>query len=139
MVAKIKRLTFFMLILSVTTTYAQTQDAMEKEREKYMQKQLEDYRDRVDTYVQLLDIDDFKKQIVKQKIDDFYKKRNDIMYSELFQEYEREPLIEELKSTHFVDVKELYTEETIASILRFIKDNKTEIKKLQKTKNKKNN
>ncbi|WP_027126912.1 hypothetical protein [Gelidibacter mesophilus] len=139
MVAKIKRLTFFMLILSVTTTYAQTQDAMEKEREKYMQKQLEDYRDRVDTYVQLLDIDDFKKQIVKQKIDDFYKKRNDIMYSELFQEYEREPLIEELKSTHFVDVKELYTEETIASILRFIKDNKNEIKKLQKTKNKKNN
>ncbi|MCL8005924.1 hypothetical protein [Gelidibacter japonicus] len=139
MVAKTMRLTFFMLFLSVLTSYAQTNDAMEKEREKYMQKQMDQYRERVDTYVKLLNVDEFKGEIIKQKIDDFYKKRNQIMFSEVYQEYEKKPMVDQLKISHFSDVKELYTEETIASIQRFVDDNKGEIKKLQKTKTKKNN
>lgn len=136
MVAKTMRLTFFMLFLSVLTSYAQTNDAMEKEREKYMQKQMDQYRERVDTYVKLLNVDEFKGEIIKQKIDDFYKKRNQIMFSEVYQEYEKKPMVDQLKISHFSDVKELYTEETIASIQRFVDDNKGEIKKLQKTKTK---
>lgn len=139
MVAKTMRLIFFMLFLSVLTSYAQTNDAMEKEREKYMQKQMDQYRERVDTYVKLLNVDEFKGEIIKQKIDDFYKKRNQIMFSEVYQEYEKKPMVDQLKISHFSDVKELYTEETIASIQRFVDDNKGEIKKLQKTKTKKNN
>lgn len=139
MVAKTMRLTFFMLFLSVLTSYAQTNDAMEKEREKYMQKQMDQYRERVDTYVKLLNVDEFKGEIIKQKIDDFYKNRNQIMFSEVYQEYEKKPMVDQLKISHFSDVKELYTEETIASIQRFVDDNKGEIKKLQKTKTKKNN
>lgn len=139
MVAKTMRLTFFMLFLSVLTSYAQTNDAMEKEREKYMQKQMDQYKERVDTYVKLLNVDEFKGEIIKQKIDDFYKKRNQIMFSEVYQEYEKKPMVDQLKISHFSDVKELYTEETIASIQRFVDDNKGEIKKLQKTKTKKNN
>lgn len=139
MVAKTVRISLVMLFLCVTSSYAQSKDAQEKEREKYMQKQMDQYRDRVDTFVKLLKIDDFKGEIIKQKIDDFYKKRNQIMYSELHQEYEKEPMVDQLKISHFADVKELYSEETIASVQRFVDDNKTEIKKLQKTKNKKNN
>lgn len=139
MVAKMVRLSFFMLFLSVTTSYAQTQEAMEKEREKYMQRQMDHYRDRVDRFVKLLNVDDFKGVIIKQKIDDFYMKRNQIMLSEIYQEYEKKPLVEELKTAHFLDVHELFSEETIASIQRFVDDNKAEIKKLQKTKPKKNN
>lgn len=135
MVAKLVKITFLVLILSAAPSYAQSKDAMEKEREKYMEKQMDQYRDRVDTYVKLLKVDDFKGEIIKQKIDDFYKKRNQIMFSELHQEYEKEPMVEQLKVLHFADVKELYTEETIASIQRFVADNKAEIKKLQKTKN----
>lgn len=136
MVAKLVKFTFLMLILSTAPSYSQSKDAMEKERAKYMEKQMDQYRDRVDTYVKLLKVDDFKGEIIKQKIDDFYKKRNEIMFSELYQEYEKEPMVEQLKISHFSDVKELYTEETIASIQRFVDDNKAEIKKLQKTKNK---
>ncbi|MBJ7879899.1 hypothetical protein [Gelidibacter salicanalis] len=139
MVAKLVKVTLLMLVLGVTPAYAQSKDAMEKEREKYMEKQMEQYRDRVDTFVKLLNVDDFKAQIIKQKIDDFYQKRNQIAFSEKHQELEKEPLIEQLKISHFADVKELYTEETIASVLRFVDDNKAEIKKLQKTKTKKNN
>lgn len=129
-----------MLLFSVSTSHAQSKDAMEKEREKYMEKQMEQYRDRVDTFVKLLDIDEFKEQIIKQKIDDFYKQRNQLMYSEMHQEYEKEAMVEQLKTTHFNDVKELYSEATIASIQRFLSDNKAEIKKLEKTrKTKKNN
>ncbi|WP_325450512.1 hypothetical protein [Gelidibacter sp.] len=112
---------------------------MEKEREKYMEKQMDQYRDRVNTFVALLDVDDFKGEIIKQKIDDFYKQRNLIIYSELYQEFEKKSMVDQLKISHFSDVKELYTEETIASIQRFLEDNKAEIKKLQKTKTKKNN
>lgn len=139
MVAKMVRLSLFMLFLSISASYGQTQEAMEKERERYMEKQMEQYRDRVDAYVKLLNIDDFKGAIVKQKIDDFYIKRNQIMLSEVYQEYEKKALVDELKTAHFSDVKELYTEETIASIQRFVDDNKAEIKKIQKTKPKKNN
>ena len=49
-------------------------------------------------------------------------------------EYEKEPLIDQLKVTHFSDVEELYTVETILSTQRFLTDNKAEIKKLQKIK-----
>jgi hypothetical protein len=136
MVAKLAKITFLILILGAFPSHAQTKDAMEKEREKYMEKQMDQYRDRVDAYVKLLKVDDFKGEIVKQKIDDFYKKRNEIMFSELYQEYEKEPMVEQLKVSHFSDVIELYSEETIASIQRFVDDNKAEIKKLQKTKNK---
>ncbi|RXJ45898.1 hypothetical protein [Gelidibacter gilvus] len=139
MVAKTIRLSLVMLFLSITTSYAQTKDAMEKEREKYMQKQMDDYRDRVDTFVKLLNVDDFEGEIIKQKVDDFYKKRNQIIYSEIYQEYEKKSMVDQLKISHFSDVKELYTEDTIASIQRFLDDNKAEIKKLQKTKTKKNN
>lgn len=139
MVAKLVKVSLLMLVLGVTPSYAQSKDAMEKEREKYMEKQMEQYRDRVDTFVKLLSVDDFKAQIIKQKIDAFYQKRNQIAFSERHQEFEKDPLIEQLKTSHFADVKELYTEETMASIQRFVDDNKAEIKKLQKTKTKKNN
>ncbi|OBX21776.1 hypothetical protein LX77_00093 [Gelidibacter algens] len=139
MLAKLVKISCLMLILNAAPSYAQSKDAMEKEREKYMEKQMDQYRDRVDTYVKLLNIDDFKGEIIKQKIDDFYKKRNQIMFSELHQEYEKVPMVEQLSISHFSDVKELYSEETIASVQRFVEDNKAEIKKLQKTKNKKNN
>lgn len=138
MVVKIVRLSLYLLFLSIPTTYAQTKEAMEKEREKYMEKQMDQYRDRVDTYVNLLNIDEFKSEIIKQKIDEFYIKRNQIMFSEIYQEYEKKALVDELKTSHFSDVKELYTEETIASIQRFLEDNKAETKKLQKSKPKKN-
>lgn len=135
MVAKITKLSLFVLFLSIPTAHAQTKEAMEKEREKYMEKQMEQYRNRVDTYVKLLNVDDFKREIIKQKIDGFYIKRNQIMFSETYQEYEKKPMLDQLKVSHFSDVKELYTEEIIASILRFIEDNKAETKKLQKNKN----
>ncbi len=133
MLPKIVRMFFLMLFLSVGTSYAQTDAAMEKEREKYVQKQYKEYYDRVDTFIALLNIDDFKGAIVKQKIDDFYKKRNEIMMTQI-SEYEKEPLIDQLKVTHFSDVEELYTVETILSTQRFLTDNKAEIKKLQKIK-----
>ena len=137
MVAKIVRLSVVMLFFSVSTSYAQTKDAMEKEQEKFVQKQFKEYNDRVDTFVGLLNVDDFKGAIIKQKIDEFYKKRNQIMMADI-SEYEKEPMVDQLKLTHFSDVEELYTEETIFSIQRFLTDNKSELKKLQKIKKTKN-
>ena len=139
MVVKIVRISFVILFLSVGSSYAQTEASQEKEREKYIQKQFSDYNDTVDTFITLLDVDDFKGVIIKNKIDDFYKKRHLIMKAEI-SEFEKQPMIDELKETHFSDVEELYTEEIIISIQRFLTNNKTEIKKLQKIKkNKKNN
>ncbi|TDU39932.1 hypothetical protein BXY82_1970 [Gelidibacter sediminis] len=139
MIAKLIKVTLFMLVLGVMPTYAQRKEAMEREREQYMEKQMDQYRDRVDTFVTLLKIDEFKGEIIKQKIDDFYQKRNQIVFSERHQQFEKDAFVEQLKTSHFLDVKELYTEETIASVLRFIEDNKAEIKKLQKSQTKKNN
>ena len=137
MVAKIVKISILMLFLSVGTSYSQTDAAMEKEREKYIQKQYKEYYDRIDTYISLLEVDDFKGAIIKQKIDEFYKQRNQIMISEI-SEYEKEPLVDQLKVTHFSDVEELFNEETILSIQRFVADNKAETKKLQKLKKNKN-
>ncbi|TXE10890.1 hypothetical protein ES711_03020 [Gelidibacter salicanalis] len=139
MVAKLVKVTLLMLVLSVSPAHAQKKEAMEKEREQYMEKQMDQYRERVDTFVKLLHVDDFKGQIIKQKIDEFYEKRHKIYSSDSYKAIEKESVIEEMKISHFADVSELYSEETISSIHRFLSDNKTEIKKLQKTKTKKNN
>lgn len=119
-------------------SFAQTDEAMEKEREKYIQKQFEEFNNRVNTFVDLLKVDDFKGTIIKQKIEEFYKKRNQIMMHEI-SEFEKAPLVEELKATLFSDVEELYSEQTIQSVQRFLSDNRAEIKRLQKTKKSKRN
>lgn len=129
--AKLLTIPLLAFFLCAGTSFAQTSDAIKKEQEKYMQKQLEDYNNRVDAYVNLLKVDDFKATIIKQKIEEFYKKRHEILMSEV-SEFEKQPLIEEFKATLFSDVNELYTEETIMSIQRFLNDNKTEVKNLKK-------
>lgn len=134
--AKIFTLPLLALFLCVGTSFAQTNDAMKKEQEKYIQKQLEDYNKRIDSYINLLKVDDFQGTIIKQKIDEFYKNRHQILMSEV-SEFEKEPLVEQLKTNLFTDVKELYTEEIMMSVQRFLTDNKAEVKRLQK--NLKNN
>lgn len=121
------------------SSYAQTSDAQEKEREKFVQKQYQEYQNRVNTFVSLLNIDDFKGEILKQKIEDYYKQRSQILNSQM-PELEKEPMTDQLLTTFLSDVEELYSENTIISVQSFLKDNKAEIKKLQKnTKTKKNN
>ena len=100
MVAKITRLSIVMLLLNITTSYAQTSDSQKKELEKYEQKSYQEYKERVQTFINLLQVDDFKGEIVKQKIDDFYKKRQEIMMSQI-SEYEKEPIID-LSGAFFV-------------------------------------
>lgn len=138
MVAKIVRFSILMLFISVTNVYSQKADAQEKERERFVRKQFEEYNQRVDLYTSLLDLDDFKRQILKQKVDDFYQQRQRIMMSEL-PEYEKEAMVDQLKFTHFEDVEELYSESTIASVQRFLSDNKAEIKRIEKAKKTKKN
>lgn len=138
MVAKILRFSILMLFISVTNAYSQSSDAQEKERERFVKKQFEEYNQRVDLYTSLLDIDDFKRQILKQKVDDFYQQRQRILMSEL-PEYEKEAMVDKLKFTHFEDVEELYSESTIASVQRFLSDNKAEIKRIEKAKKTKKN
>ena len=82
-------------------------------------------------------VDDFQKEIIKQKLQSYYHEKKTIYFSNI-KYYEKEEQLKTLDATYFSDLKELVSEEVIKSIQDFVKNNKEELKK-KKKRNKKNN
>lgn len=116
------RLLFFLLFLSFlsfNSAIAQSDDAkkqMEK-MEKEMQKKQEAY---VNDFISTLDVDDFQKEIIKQRMHSYFEAKKAIYINEPKQ-FERNQLVEQLDATHFLDIKEMITEDTMTKIMESVR------------------
>lgn len=128
------KITTVLLIISISPVFAQNSD-VEKQRAEYEKKVKEELDSRVQEFVSELAIDDFQKEIVKQKMHSYYQERVKIYQNQELKYYERDEQISQLTHTHFADVSEMISEEVMTQIQMFVKDGGTELKK-QKKKNK---
>ena len=124
----------FLTFLNFNNAIAQSDDAkkqMEK-IEKEMDKRQAEY---INDFLSTIEVDDFQKEIIKQRMHSYFEAKKAIYISEPKQ-FKRNQLVEQLDATHFLDIKEMITEDTMTKIMESVKG--TASKKDKKKKKKKN-
>ena len=123
------------LVCSISSL-AQTQDEAQKQREEYEKKIQEKLEERIQTFVVELNVDDFQKEIIKQKLHSYYKEQRVIYMNTSLKYFQRDEQLATLNNSHFADIKNMISDETMDQIQVFIKDVGATLDK-QKKKNKK--
>jgi hypothetical protein len=129
---------FLSLVFTSNNVFSQNDEAAKKQMEK-MEKEIkikqEEY---VNDFIASLEVDEFQKEIIKQKIHSYFEIRKTI-FTTYTQEFKRNELVEQLDATHFLDIKEMVTEDTMTKIMESVKGTgAAKDKKKKKKKNKKN-
>ena len=117
-------------------SYSQTSDDVEKQREEFEKKAEEELTRRINAFVVELNVDDFQKEIIKQKLHSYYKEQRLIYTNNELKYFERDELITNLNNTHFEDINNMLSEDTKDQIQLFIKDVGTTLEKEKKKKKK---
>lgn len=138
---RILKITFFLALVCSIPSLAQTQDEAKKQQEEFEKKVKEKLEEGIQTFVSQLDVDDFQKEIIKQKLHSYYMEQKEIYTNTSLKYYERDEQLSRLKNSHFDDIKSMISDETMGQIDLFIKDvgQTLEKEKKKKTKNKKKN
>lgn len=132
---RICKITLLLLSINSISVSAQNDNA-EKQRAEYEKKAQEELDTRTQEFVSELQVDDFQKEIIKQKIQSYFQERKKIHYNQDLKYFERDEQLSMLTNIHFSDIKEMITEDTMEQIKSFVKDGGAEMKK-NKKKNKK--
>jgi lipase chaperone LimK len=133
----IKALLFLSLLLAIPCT-AQTTDDAQKARENYEQKVLEEVNNRIQTFTTNLEVDEFQKEIIKQKLQSYYARKKELFVDGSLKYYERDEKVNALNLTHFSDISNMISEDTMDKIQLFIQDAGSTLEKQNKKKKKKN-
>jgi hypothetical protein len=132
----IKALLFLSLLLAIPCT-AQTTDDAQKARENYEQKVLEEVNNRIQTFTTNLEVDEFQKEIIKQKLQSYYARKKELFVDGSLKYYERDEKVNALNLTHFSDISNMISEDTMDKIQLFIQDAGSTLEKQNKKKKKK--
>lgn len=129
-------LCFFLCLLG-QTGFSQVSTQAKLQRQKYEEKIQEKRNTLIQDFLDDLDVDDFQKEIIEQKLHSYIQKK-EALYREGNKSYVLKEKIEVLDSTHFQDIATMLSSETMAQIKDFIslKEDPTKSKS-KKRKNKK--
>lgn len=98
----------------------------------------------IDNFLTTLEGDEFQKEIVKQHLNTFYDAKLAILKTPFDRSFEREQAVKKLEDNHFLDLKNLISEDDMSKIKEMIrgkfdeKEVKKERKKRKKRKEKDN-
>jgi len=154
---RIKILLFFILISS-STTFAQNYNRGNRQQRgrdysivprsnttpstKDNEKEFKEKLDRhIQNFINKLDVDEFQKHIIRQKLDSYFVEKMSLLKSGIENREDLEERINYLNNTHFNDLKEMTSVHIQDSIQKFIKIREIEPsnKKKKKRKRKKDN
>jgi ethanolamine utilization protein EutQ (cupin superfamily) len=116
---------------------AQKKDDAQKQREEFEQKVQEKLTENIQSFISQLQIDDFQKEIIKQKLHSFYVEQKAIYMNAGLMYFEREERLTALNNSHFTDIKNMLSDDTMTQINVFIKDAGSTLEKEKKKKKKK--
>ncbi len=129
---------FFILIFFVAgsaISYAQRDDRAKARMERY-QKELEKKQEEyINNFVNDLNVDAFQKEIITQRLHSYFEEKKLILTAEI-ESYKRKEILEELDRTHFLDLKDIVSKETMQKIDQVIKGEYESSDKKNKKKNK---
>ncbi len=115
---------------------AQNKDDAQKQREELEKKVQEKLTERIQSFIGQLEIDDFQKEIIKQKLHSYYVELKAIHMNTSLKYFERDEKFTSLNNSHFTDINNMVSEETMTQIDVFIKDAGSTLEKEKKKKKK---
>lgn len=129
----------FFLICSVF--YAQNNALNEGQKQRIEQKMEDRKQEYIANFLFTLDVDEFQKEIIKQKLETFFDEKMLIYKKPFKRTVEFEEAVRNLEQTHFKDIKEMVTEDTMSKIIEMAQGdfNEKEVIKDKKRKRKKKN
>ena len=136
MFLRLFKIALVMTLLVSFPAYSQTQDDAQKQREEFEKNVQEELTKRINAFVSELSVDDFQKEIIKQKLHSYYKEQRLIYTNNELKYFERDELVTNLNNTHFEDINNMLSEDTKDQIQLFIKDVGTTLEKEKKKKKK---
>lgn len=114
---------------------SQTSESQQKEIERYKEKMEEEMDNFITEFVASLEVDDFQKHIIKQKLYSYFDAKQELYQAHL-ESYILKERLTELDRTHFSDLKDICTEETIQQVQEAVQHPQEQIKKNKKHKRK---
>lgn len=120
--------------LSCSTVNAQRNDREKAKIERYekdMEKKQAEY---ILDFVNELNVDDFQKEIITQKLHTYFETKKTLFTTDI-ESFRRKELLQELDRTHFLDIKEMCTEDVYNAITEKIKQKGKQKKSKKKKKN----
>ena len=114
----------------------------EQEIAKYERESEERKEEYIENFLTTLEADDFQKQIIKLSINSFFEKKIVILKTQFEHYLDRGAAIKNIEDTHFLELKELISEDDMSKIKEMITgkfDEKEVVKKKKKRKKKKKN
>jgi len=132
-----KKIIFISILLSLAfTNTVFTQKLSKEEAQKRYEKAYKDKQDEfIQDFLDELDVDEFQKEIIKQKLYSYIQEKQ-VLFKEGLKSYELEGVVEKLNETHFLDIQDLISKDTMNKIQELIKGENKKKKKKKKRKNK---
>ncbi|WMI67197.1 hypothetical protein [Mangrovimonas sp. YM274] len=126
---------FILFSLGTSTMVSQTSESQQKEIERYKEKMEEEMDNFITEFVASLEVDDFQKHIIKQKLYSYFDAKQELYQAHL-ESYILKERLTELDRTHFSDLKDICTEATIQQVQEAVQHPQEQIKKNKKHKRK---
>ncbi len=133
---RIIKITLFLAIVFSAPAISQTKDENQKQQEEFEKKIKEKLEERIQSFVNQLQVDDFQKEIIKQKLHTYYVEQKIIYMNTSLKYFERDEQFSALNNSHFADIKDMISDDTMNQIEVFVKDVGTTLDKQNKKKKK---
>ncbi|MBU2930232.1 hypothetical protein [Winogradskyella psychrotolerans] len=132
-------LLIFTIILTLNSNAQSNREPSEQEIAKYEREAEERKEEYIANFLTTLEADDFQKQIIKQTINSFLDEKIALFKIKYEHRLDREAAVKKLEDTHFLELKELISEDDMTKITELIKGdfNEKEVVKEKKKKRKK--
>lgn len=143
MIKNTKLLPTIGLIMTLTLGFSQNVAPNASQKQLHEKKIEERKNEYINNFLLTLDADDFQKEIIRQKIDEFFDKKANLYKMPYKRSIEFEEALRKLEENHFNDIENMLTEENMTKIKEMVKgefDEKEVVneKKKKGKKNKKN-
>ncbi|WP_178985066.1 hypothetical protein [Winogradskyella helgolandensis] len=129
----------FTILLSLNINAQSNREPTEQEIAKYEREAEERKEEYIGNFLTTLEADDFQKQIIKLNINSFLDEKMALLKTRFEHHLDRDAAIKNLEDTHFLELKELISEDDMAKIKVLIKGdfNEKEVVKKKKKNRKK--
>ncbi|MGF1555410.1 hypothetical protein [Paucihalobacter sp.] len=120
--------------------YSQNVPPNESQKVRMEQKMEERKQDYINNFLYTLEVDEFQKEIIRQKLNSFFDEKINILKRPYKRSIEFQEAITSLENSHFKDIEEMVTKTTMTKIIEMAQGDFNEKDVLrEKRKNKKKN
>lgn len=134
-------LTIIALVMTTSIVFSQNVAPNESQKQRAEKKMEERKQEYIANFLSTLNVDAFQKEIIKQKLNTFFERKIELLKLPYKRSVELQEAITKLENSHFKDIEEMVTEDTMNKIIEMVQGdfNEKEVIKEKKRKKKEKN